>query len=113
MEETPAFKGFDADLRCRGHQYEVGRTETTDETPAACERGFHSCVNPADVLEFYPPIGPDGRPNRYALVSPGGQTDTDETKTASQALTVVKEITLTELIRLATTGHEARSATTG
>ena len=53
-EMIKAFKGFDENLRCRGFQYEIGK-EYEEETASLCNRGFHACEHPLDVLGYYPP----------------------------------------------------------
>lgn len=49
-----AYKGFEPDLTCRGFQYELGRTFSLPESPRLCERGFHACILPIDVIQYYP-----------------------------------------------------------
>lgn len=44
-----AYKGFDKDLRCRGFQYEIGK-EYVEEEAELCNKGFHACEFPLDVL---------------------------------------------------------------
>ena len=44
-----AYKGFKADMTCRGFKYEVGKTYKTDKA-VLCECGFHACEHPLDVL---------------------------------------------------------------
>ena len=48
------YKGFDKDLKCRGYQYQIGRTEK-EESAELCERGFHACVFPLDVFGYTRP----------------------------------------------------------
>lgn len=48
MSKINGFKGFDSDFKCRGFQYEPGKTYETDEVKI-CEKGFHFCPSPFDV----------------------------------------------------------------
>src|SRR6476620_1536911 len=91
-----AYKGFDKDLKCRGFQYEVGKTYKHDGGVKACEEGFHACTHPMDVFNYYPPAS-----SRFALVEQGGKIDQKEDKNASSEIEVVKEFTLQELIHAA------------
>ena len=49
------YKAFHNDMTCmNAFQYEVGKTYTmNDDEIALCESGFHFCVIPIDVLEYY------------------------------------------------------------
>ena len=53
-EPIIAYKGFDKDMKCRGFQYEEGKTY---HMPGAvlCKEGAHACTMPLDVLGYYPP----------------------------------------------------------
>lgn len=92
------YKGFDKDLRCRGFQYEVGKTYEEKEA-RVCKTGFHACENPLNVLLYYPPC----YGNRYCEVEQDGEfsDNRDGSKIASTKIEINKEIGLTELIQAA------------
>ena len=84
-----AYKGFDKDLKCRGFQYEIGK-EYEDPEAIVCNRGFHACEEPIDVLKYYEP----GKGSRYCEVEQDGQLSRsdEDSKIASTKLKVVGEI---------------------
>ena len=82
-----AYKGFDKDLKCRGFQYEVGKTYKHDGEVKCCESGFHACENPLDVLKFYNDFD-----SRYCKVEQSGVFSKNEDKTASSEIKIVSEI---------------------
>ena len=47
-----AYKGFNKDFTCRGFQFEVGK-EYEEKEAVLCNKGFHACTNPLDVLNYY------------------------------------------------------------
>ena len=53
-KEMKAYKGFNADMTCRGFQYKEGETYHED-IAELCHKGFHACEYPLDVLAYYPP----------------------------------------------------------
>lgn len=48
-----AYKAFNRDMTCIGFQYEEGKTYEMDGEIKLCECGFHACLNPFDVLNYY------------------------------------------------------------
>ena len=82
-----AYKGFNKDLKCRGFQYEVGKTYKHDGDVKCCESGFHACENPLDVLKFYNDFD-----IRYCKVEQSGVFSQNEDKTASSEIKIVSEI---------------------
>ena len=82
-----AYKGFNKDLKCRGFQYEVGKTYKYDGEVKCCNSGFHACENPLDVLKFYNDFD-----SRYCRVEQSGVVSKNEEKTASSEIKIVSEI---------------------
>ena len=95
IDEIKTFKGFDAQLKCRGFQYVVGATYEHTGKVSACNSGFHACENPADVWSYYPP-----GISRYAETVQSGTIarHPDDSKIASAKITVTCEITLHSMI---------------
>ena len=82
-----SFKGFDKDMKCRGFQYEVGKTYTHEGYISVYDRGFHACENPFDVLNYYNDIE-----GKYCEVEQSGNTQQKEDKIASSEIRIVAEI---------------------
>ena len=94
-----AIKGFDADLKCRGFQFEVGKTYKHEGEVKACHGGFHAVpedVHPLAVFGFYAPAG-----SRFCRVEVDGKTYSATDKVAAEILSVKEEISLGDL------AHEA------
>ena len=91
-----AIKGFDANLQCRGFQFEVGKTYTHEGDVSACKSGFHAIPedkHPLAVFDYYAPAG-----SRFCIVDVGGDIARQEDKVAAQILTVGKEIGISGLV---------------
>ena len=97
MTDKPihAFKGFDKNLRCRGFQFEVGKTYEHDGPVRVCESGFHACENPLDVWNYYNITN-----SRFCRVVLSGDTDRDgeDSKIAARRIEIGPELTLPEYI---------------
>ena len=48
-----AYKAFGGSMACRGFRYEESKTYEFNGKPKLCECGFHSCLNLADVFNYY------------------------------------------------------------
>ena len=108
------FKGTDKDMKCRGMQYELGKTEKTDDAIRCGAKGLHSCEAPFDVLRYYPMR--DG--NRYFEAEADGKIDranANDSKIASSELTLKAEVKFTDLIKaqIEFTRKKAESGTAG
>ena len=95
-EKIIAYKAMNADMTCRGKQYEVGKTYHEDK--ADCyHAGMHACENPMDVLHYYPlKDGP-----RFFEVECGGDVDksVEDSKLACTELTVKGELNFAGLVK--------------
>ena len=95
--EVIAYKGMKTDMSCRDFKYEVGKTYKTDKVEL-CECGFHACLNPIDVLEYYPKY----YSSRYFKVLLSGKIakcDSVNTKVAATEITILEEINIKEAIK--------------
>jgi len=93
-----AYKGFDANLSCRGYKFEIGASYTQSGEIRVCSNGFHACEHPLNVFDYYPAAG-----SRFAQVELSGQISkaTDDTKIAAASISIKAELNLSELIKAA------------
>ena len=88
------YKGFDKDMKCRGFQFEEGKTYETDEAKL-CEKGFHACECPLDVFRYYSPTDAMGNIQKYHEVLldevSNGRDDSD-TKVCAKKITIGAEL---------------------
>ena len=105
MEETVkgikviAYKGMEFDMTCRDFKYEVGETYKTDKAEL-CECGFHACLNPIDVFEYYS----EERKSRYFKVLLSGEItkcNNLDTNVAATEITILEEISIKGLLNIA------------
>ena len=94
-EFIKAYKGFDKDLKCRDFQYEIGK-EFEEPKASLCNKGFHACLHPLDVLGYYPPT----ENNRYCEVEidDNGERQSGDTKVCGTKIKVGAEIGIKGLI---------------
>ena len=87
------YKGFDKDLKCRGFQYEIGKSYET-ENADICHCGFHACENPFDVFGYYDPT------SRFCEVDLDANDQThDDSKRVGKKIRIEAEIGLSGLIK--------------
>ena len=83
------YKATDENMKCRGLQYELGKTV---EEPVAdlCSKGLHACTSPLDVLRYYEP----GKGSRYFSADAEAVSDkkSDDSKIVCKKLTLEAEI---------------------
>lgn len=97
-KEVIAYKGMEYDMTCKGFQYEIGKTYKTDKAEL-CYYGFHACLNPRDVLEYYE----QDEASRYFKVKLSGEItkcDNLDTKVAATEITILEEINIDDIIKI-------------
>ena len=97
-KEIIAYKGFDKNWKCRGYQYEIGKTYEHEGKVEACKSGFHSCEYPLDILSYYAPSE-----SKFALVKASGEISkgNDDSKIASTKITIEAELNIPALVQKA------------
>ena len=95
-----SYKGFDRDLKCRGYQYEVGKEYTMDGDISCCNRGFHACESPLDVLDYYF-LDESGQMARFCEVEQSGKIDKESgnTKVCSSKIKIKAELSFGSLVK--------------
>ena len=74
------FKAYEPGLICRGHKYEEN-TVCKKSGHGICTSGVtHYCVNPFDVLDYYPLVRPDGQFSDFTTVEAIDPPVTDDEK---------------------------------
>ena len=68
MDNLNGYKAFKPGMICKGKQYQEN-TDYEEEGGKICEKGMmHYCVNPFDVLNFYPLVNDNGKISDFATV---------------------------------------------
>ena len=68
MDNLNGYKAFEPGMICKGKQYQEN-TDYEEEGGKICEKGMmHYCVNPFDVLNFYPLVNDSGKVSDFATV---------------------------------------------
>ena len=92
------YKATDKDMKCRGFQYELGKTAEVDGDAKLCKNGLHACEMPLDVLGYYAP-GDGSRYFAAELEDVSDEMHSDDTKRVGKKLTLSAEIGIPGLIK--------------
>ena len=84
------YKMFDCDWKCKGFQYEVGKSYHHDGEVEACSSGFHFCEKLEDCFSYYPSV----TWNHIAKVKGWGNVSkhSDDSKIAVSDIEILEEI---------------------
>ena len=91
------YKATDKDMKCRGFQYELGKTAEVDGDIELCKNGLHACEMPLDVLGYYAP----GDGSRYfeAELEDVSDEKGNDTERFGKKLTLSAEIGIPGLVK--------------
>ena len=90
------FKGFDKDMKCRGFQYEEGKTYE-EEKAELCNTGFHACEDPLDIFGYYPPA--DSKYHEVELEEITEERSGEDTKICGRRITIGAEIGIPGIVK--------------
>ena len=94
------YKVFNPDWTCRDFQYKVGETYEHYGDIELCGSGFHFCVKVTDCFNYY---AFDSN-NKVAEVEAIGLVKTDEGKSVTNKIRIVRELDWSEVLKLVNTG---------
>ena len=93
------YKAFGKGMICKGKQY-AENTVFEEDTAEICESGMHFCVNPLDVLNYYPLIDDNGDLSEFAEVEALDEPITDDgEKYCTKKLKVCAKLSLAGFIK--------------
>ena len=90
------YKGFDKNMQCNGFQYEEGKTYH-EEKAKLCERGFHACEEPIEVLKHYAPG--DGSIYREVELDEISEERDDDSKVCAKTIKIGAKIGIPGLVQ--------------
>ncbi len=96
-EVVKGYKAFDQDLKCKGFQFELGKTYNHTGEVKVCQSGYHLCEYPLDIFSYYPPM------SRFTEAKGSGKIEkhNDDTKVACSTIHIGAEINLSAFIQAA------------
>ena len=92
------YKATDKDMKCRGFQYELGKTAEVEGDIELCKNGLHACEMPLEVLGYYAP-GDGSRYFEAELEDARSEKRSDDTKRVGKKLTLSAEIGIPGLVK--------------
>jgi hypothetical protein len=93
------YKGFNKGLTCRGFGYQVGKSYKHNGEIELCQRGFHFCENPLDILNYYDLVDSDGMLTEFARVEATGKVKSRDDKSVTDKLTIKARITIPTFVK--------------
>ena len=96
------YKVFNSDWTCRGFKYAVGETFTHDGNIETCGKGFHFCQKASDCFNYYQ----FNSENKVAEIEAIGLVETNEDKSVTDKIVIIREIPWSELLTIVNEGKD-------
>ena len=94
-----AYKGFHKFMTCmNGFQYEEGETYMFEGEPILCGCGFHACLNPLEVFNYYPVY--EGNVYHEVILEGVSEERLADSKVVAKKITIGRELTKEEMIEI-------------
>ena len=90
-----AYKGFTKDMKCRGFQFEEGKTYEVPEA-SLCEKSFHACEKPLDVFAYYDPANSVFHEVELEDVDPWRS---DDSKVCAKKIKIGARLSIADLVK--------------
>lgn len=90
-----AYKGFTKDMKCRGFQFEEGKTYEEKEAEL-CKSGFHACEKPLDVFGYYGPANSIYHEVELENVDPRRE---DDSKICAKRIKIGAKLSISDLVK--------------
>jgi hypothetical protein len=94
-----AYKGFRSDMTCLGFQYMEGETYEFEGEPKLCECGFHACLNPLDVFNYYP-LFYEGNVYHEVILEGVSKERLEDSKVVAKKITIGRKLTRDEMMEI-------------
>lgn len=89
------YKGMDENMRCRGMQFEIGKSYHVDGEIEMCRNGLHFCRSLPEVFKYYE----RNEQNRFYEVETGENVLCGNDKCVTSDLSVIRELSTIEINR--------------
>ena len=92
-----AYKAFERNMTCRKFQYKEGKTYELEGVIKCCYRGFHACINPLDIFNYY--AGQIGKDIVIHEVYLSGDIDEDngDSKVCASKIEIGRRLTVKDI----------------
>lgn len=95
------YKVFNENWKCRGFQYKVGETFKHNGNIELCGKGFHFCKKASDCFNYYS----FDKKNKVAEVEALGLVETENDKSVTDEIRIVREIGWNEVLEIVNEGE--------